>query len=125
MVSFLQLTFVLLNMALVIRGVGKFVQMTSKRGLRFILLGPNDSFESVLALADVSVATEEIYRARAETQQRCEPRVVVIVFRDVAVGAILRRADAAGRVRQMRIVSLTAVTFRADSLLLRIDPFAI
>ena len=43
----------------------------------------------------------------------------------MTVFAILRRADAAGRVRQMRIVSLTTVTFRADGLLLRINPFAI
>ena len=46
-------------------------------------------------------------------------------FLRVAVCAVLRRADAARGVGEMRIERLAAVTFRRDRLLLRIYPFAI
>ena len=116
---------IFLNKVFVIIGIGNAMQMTAERGLRFVLFRPNHRVESALAFADVSVAAKEIHRARPEAKQRREPRIVVIGFRDVTVLAIFCRADAAGRVRQMRIVSLTAITFRADGLLLRINPFAI
>src|SRR5207247_1593946 len=109
----------------VIVGIRDPLEMAAERGLRFFLLRPDDGLEAALAQTDVSVAPEEIHRARAEAEQRREPRVVVVGFRDVAVLAILRRAFAAGRVRQVRVVSLAAVTFRADGLLLRINPLAV
>ena len=95
------------------------------RGLRFVPLRPDHGVKPALALADVSVAAEEIHRARAEAEQLRHPRVVVVLLGNVAIGAVLRRADAAGRVRKMRIECLAAVTFGADGLLLRINPFAV
>ena len=81
--------------------------------------------KSFAAFADVGVATEEIHRAGAEAEQLRHPRVVVVLLRQMAVGAILGRADAAGRVREMRIERLAAVTFGGKCLLLRVNPFAI
>src|SRR5437868_15540530 len=43
----------------------------------------------------------------------------------MAIGAILGRADTRGRMREMRIKRLAAVTFGRKCLLLRIDPFAV
>ena len=43
----------------------------------------------------------------------------------MAIGAVLGGADAAGRVRKMRIERLAAVAFSGDGLLLRVNPFAI
>ena len=109
----------------VIVRIRELVQMTADRGLRFVRFGPDDAVQSFLALADVGVAAEEIHRAGAEAEQLRHPRVVVVVLREMAVGAILRRADAARGVREMRIERLAAVAFGADGLLLRVNPFAI
>ena len=43
----------------------------------------------------------------------------------MAIGAILGRADTRGRMREMRIKRLAAVTFGRKCLLLRINPFAV
>src|SRR5215469_3996548 len=99
--------------------------MTAQRGLRLIALCPYYGIEPFFTFTYVSVAPEEIHRARPEAEQLRHPRVVVILFRKVAVGAVLRRAHTAGGVRKMRIERLTAVTFGAHRLLLRIHPFAI
>src|ERR1700730_12523572 len=43
----------------------------------------------------------------------------------MAVGAILRRADARSRVREVRVECLAAIAFSRKCLLLRINPFAV
>ena len=113
------------DVLLIVRRVGELVQMTADGGLRFVLFGPNNGMKSFPAFADVGVASEEIHRAGAEAEQLRHPRVVVVVVREMTVGAVFRRADAARRVREMRIERLTAVTFGGKCLLLRINPFAI
>ena len=101
------------------------MQMTADHRLRFVRFGPDHGVKSFAAFADIGVATEEIHRAGAEAEQLRHPRVVVVVLREMAVGAILGRADAAGGVREMRIEGLAAVAFGRKRLLLRINPFAI
>ena len=113
------------TMLLVVVRIGDLVQMTADRGLRFVRFGPDDGVQSFASFADIGVASEEIHRAGAEAEQLRHPGVVVVVLREMAVGAILRRADAAGGVREMRIERLAAVAFRGNGLLLRINPFAI
>src|SRR5437762_3333746 len=88
------------------------VQMTADRGLRFVRFGPNDGVKSFASFADKGVAPKKIHRARAEPEKLRHPRVVVVVLRKMAVGAIFRGADAAGRVWKMRVERLAAVTFR-------------
>ena len=100
------------EMLLVIRGIGDRLKVTSDHGLRFIRLGPNHGVQTFFAFADVGVAAKKIHRAGAEPEELRHPRVVVIVLRQMAVGAILGRADAARRVWKMRIECLTAVAFR-------------
>ena len=112
-------------MLLVIGRVSDRVQMTADRRLRFVRFGPDHGVKSFAAFADVSVAPKEIHRAGAESEQLRHPRIVVVCLREMAVGAVLRCADAAGRVREMRIERLAAVTFGGNCLLLRINPFAI
>src|SRR5438093_11754091 len=104
-------------MPLEIVRVVQLLQMTAERRLRFILFRPDDRVEAALALADVGVAPEEIHGTRAEAEHLRQPGVVVIVLRDVAIGAVLRRALAAGGVRKMRIERLAAVALGADGLL--------
>ena len=112
-------------MLLVIVRIRNLLQMTADRCLRLVRLGPDDGVQSVASFADVGVTAEEIHRAGAEAEQLRHPRVVVVVLRKMAVGAILGRADAAGGVRKMRIERLAAVAFGGNGLLLRINPFAI
>ncbi len=78
-----------------------------------------------LPFADVGVAPEEIHRAGAEAEQLRHPGVVVVSLGEMAIGAILRRPDAAGGVREMRVEGLAAVAFGGDGLRLRVDPFAV
>src|ERR1041385_1705925 len=92
----LEFAFVFLDVVQIVRRIRELVQMAAERGLRFFLLRPNDRLETALTFTDVGVASEEIHRARAETEQRREPRVVVVVLRNVAISAALRCADAAG-----------------------------
>src|SRR6202011_3082769 len=112
-------------MLLVVGRVGDAVQMTSDGRLRLICLRPNNSVQSLAAFSDIRVTSKEIHRARAETEQLRHPGIVVVLLRQMAVGTILGRADAARRVGEVRIERLTAVTFRRKSLLLRIDPLTI
>src|SRR5205085_7275916 len=81
--------------------------------------------EPVLAFADIRVTSEEIYGAGPEPEELCHPGVVVVVLREMTVGAILGRSDAAGGMREVRIERLAAIAFRRESLRLRVDPFAI
>ena len=67
-------------------------------------------------LDNAEVALEEELR---------HPSVVVIVLREMTIGAILCRSDPAGCVREVRVERLTAVTFCRNRLLLRINPFAV
>src|SRR2546425_556432 len=99
--------------------------MTANGGLRLFLLSPNRAVQSFLATADIDISPEKVDRPGAEAKQLRHDRVVVVVLRDVAVGAIFRRAHAAGGVREMRIEGLAAITLGRDSLLLGIDPLTI
>ena len=112
-------------MFLVIVRIGDLVQMTADGRLRLVGFRPDHGVESVASFADVGVAAEEIHRAGAEAEQLRHPGVVIVGLREMAVGAILRRADAAGGVREMRVERLAAVAFRGNGLLLRVNPFAV
>src|SRR6187399_2688413 len=101
------------------------MQMTAEGGLRLFLLGPDHGIEATLALTDVGVTPEEIHRAGPEAKHLRQPRVVIVILRHVAIGAILRRPLSTGRVRKMRIESLATVTLGTDGLLLGINPFAV
>ena len=102
------------DMFSVIGRVSDLVQMTADGRLRLVRFGPNDGVEPSLPFADVGVTPEEIHRAGAETEQLRHPGVVVVVLREMAVGAILRCADAARGVREMRVERLAAVAFRGN-----------
>ena len=113
------------EMLSVIGRIGDLVQMTADRRLAVPPVRSRPRHEILPAFADVGVAPEEIHRARAEAEQRRHPRIVVVLFGEMAIGAALGCADAARGVREMRIERLAAVTFRGNGLLLRINPFAI
>src|SRR5258706_6790945 len=100
-VGFLEFIFVFLNVIQIVRGIRELLQMTTERGLRLFLLGPDNRVESALTLANVSVASEEIHRAGAEAEQLRHPCIVVVFLRDVTISAILRRTLATGCVREM------------------------
>src|ERR1039458_7704813 len=93
--------------------------------LRLVRLGPNHAVEASRASADIGVTSKEVHRARAKTKQLRHDGIVVLLGGEMAVGAIFCRAHAAGRVGEMGIESLSAITFGGDGLLLRVDPFAI
>ena len=99
--------------------------MAADGGLRLLLLGPDHRANAFLARADPGVAAEEVDRARAEAEQLGHPGVVVARGGQMAIRAILGRADAAGGVREMRVERLAAIALRRDGLLLRIHPFAV
>ena len=105
--------------------VSEFVEVAADRRLRLIRFGPDDAVKSFVPFAHVSVASEEVHRAGAEPEELRHPGVVVVVLREMAVGAILRRPDTAGGVREMGIEGLPAVTFRGEGLRLGVNPFPI
>src|ERR1051326_4403355 len=76
------------------------------------------------AFADILVAPEEIHEIGAFEQHLRHPRVVIILLRDMAVGAGFGLASAY-RVGVVRIERLAAVALRRDGLLLVIDPLAV
>src|SRR4051812_22837240 len=101
------------------------MEMAADGRLWLIGFGPDDGMKPFAAFADVSVAPEEVHGPGAEAEELRHPGVVIVIPGEVTIGAILRRPDAAGRVRKMRVERLAAVTFRRKSLSLRIDPFAV
>src|SRR4051812_27007889 len=109
----------------VIVRVGDLVEMTADRRLRLVRLRPDHRVESVLAFTDIRVTSEEIHGPGSEAEELRHPGVVVVVLREMTVGAILRCADAAGGVREVRVERLAAIALRRESLRLRVNPFAI
>src|SRR5438477_224960 len=105
-------------MLLVIGRIGDRMQMTSNDRLRFVRLGPDNGVQTLPTLAHIGIAPEEINCPGPETEQLRHPGVVIIRFRQMAVGAILCRSDTAGGVREMRIERLSAVPFGGKRLLL-------
>ena len=101
--------------------VGVLMHRASYHRLRLIGLGPDDAVQSLLA-ADPRIAAKEIHRPGAKAEQLGYPRIVILRLGQMAVGAVLGRPHAAGRVRKVRIESLAAITIPAHRLLLRIDP---
>ena len=55
-----------IDMLLVVGRVSDLLEMAANRRLRLVWLGPNHGVKSVMSLADIRVAPEEIYGARAE-----------------------------------------------------------
>src|SRR5437879_5805379 len=119
-----QLTAVALVLCVIIR-IGEFVQVAANCGLGFLLLGPDNRLKSLFGFADIGVTPKEIHCSSSKPKQLGHDRVVVVIFRNVAIGAILRRAHAAGGMWKMRIERLAAVALRRDGLLLRVSPLAI
>src|SRR4051812_19182842 len=114
-----------LEMFPVIVRIRDLMEMAANRSLWLIGLRPDHGMEAFAPFADVSVTSEEIDRPGSEPEELGHPGIIVVALRDVAVGAILRRPDAAGGVRKVRIERLAAVTFGGKRLGLRVNPFAI
>ena len=73
--------------ARVVLRVGELLQVAADYGLRLVVLGDGDGLEAVAALAHVGVAAQEVDEVGALQQQLRHPGVVVVVARDVAIGA--------------------------------------
>ena len=101
------------------------VQVAADHRLRLRPFRPDDTAQPVMIRADIREAPEEIHRPGAEAQQLGHDRVVVVVFRNVAIGAVLRGADPAGGVGEMRIESLPRIALCGDGLLLGVEPLAV
>ena len=63
--------------------------MAAEDRLRHVALGRADGRETAVALRDVDVPAHEIDLVGPEHHERRHPRVVIVVARDVAVGALL------------------------------------
>ncbi len=70
------------------------VQRTADDGLRFGVLGDHDRFEAVLTGGDAAVLANEVGEAGALHQQLGHDRVVVVVARQMTIGAALGFVDA-------------------------------
>src|SRR6266404_6161887 len=124
-VSFFELGFIVADVLLIVVRVRELMQVAANRGLRLLLLRPDGAVQSLLATADIGISPEKVHRPSAEAKQLRHDRVVVVGFGKMAVGAILRRAHAAGGVREMGIECLAAVTLGRVGLLLGIHPLTI
>src|SRR5438309_10277848 len=91
--------------------------MAANGGLRLFLLRPDGAVQSFFATADIGISSKKVHCPSAETKQLRHDCIVVVVFGKVAVGAIFRRAFAAGGVREMRFKCLAAVTLSRHCLL--------
>ena len=116
--------FLAFEMILIIAWVSGFVERASDGGLRLFVFSPDDSVERVFA-SDPGVASEEVDRARAETEELGDPRLVIVGFGEVTIRAIFCGAFPAGGVGEVRVKGLAAVAIAADGLLLGVDPFPI
>ena len=110
---------------LIICRVSDAMQMAADHSLRLLLFCPDDSVKAFAPFAHIRVTAEEIHRPGAEAEELRHPGVVVVRLREMAIGAILRRAHTARGVREMRIESLPAVAFGRNRLRLRVNPLAI
>jgi hypothetical protein len=77
-----------------IGGIGHLLKVTADGGLRFVRLGPDHAMKPLFAAANVSVTSKEIRCARAETQQLRHDGIVIVVLGQMAIGAVLRCANA-------------------------------
>jgi len=98
--------------------------VAADRRLRFGALGPDDTPDSFFS-ADVAISTKEVYGARAESGELRHDRVVIITLRDLAVRDVLRRANTAGGVREVRIEGLARKALGGDGLSLTVELFAV
>ena len=113
-----------LEMLSILFGVGELVQRAANHGLGLLALGGHDGFETFLPLGNEDIASQEVVEVGPMHQGLRHHRVVVVVYRNVAVGtdSCLSRPD---RMRKAGAESLAAISLRGDCLLLEIDPLAI
>ena len=78
-----------LHMLAVIIGIGQPVQRAADDRLRLVALGDHDGRQPVVARRDPAIAPDEIDVVRPLHQKLGHDRVVVVVLREMAVGAHL------------------------------------
>ena len=93
--------------------------------LRFVTLGDDDRFETVLARSDPAVAAHEVQIVRAVHQQLSHDGVVVFGVAEMAVVALLRAVFAANGVRDVGRERDAAQAVAGDRLLLDVDRLAV
>ncbi len=113
------------DVGVVIFRIREAVEVAAEGGLGLVALGPDDGVEAVVAGGDVGVAAEEVDRAGAEAEELGHPGVVVVLLGEVAVGAVLGRADGGRGVGEVGVEGLARVALGGDGLLLGIDPLAV
>jgi hypothetical protein len=92
----------------IVCGIRQFVQVAPDCGLGFLLLGPGNSIEACRASSDIGIASKEIYGASPKTKKLCDDGVIVLFFGNMAIGAVLRRPNAARCMREMWVEGLSA-----------------
>ena len=110
---------------LVLGREGVFVQRRADDGLGLVALADDHGLDAALAVRHVDILAEEVVGVGALHEHHGHLGVVVVVLRDVAVGALLRVALAADRVGVARREGLAGVALRGDGLLLAVDVFAV
>ena len=113
----------IVEMRLVVIGIGVFVQVAADHRLRLVPFGDAHRLDVAL-LADPGVVANEIDEIGPEQQQLRHDRVVVVFFGDVAVGAGLGLGAPLG-VGIMRRESLARIAGGRNRRLLHIDVVAV
>ena len=104
-------------------GVGIAVQIAADHRLRLVPFGDPYALD-IGRLADPGVVADEVDEVGPLQQQLRHDRVVVVGFRDMAVGAGLGLGAPLG-MRVMRREGLARIARRRDRRLLHIDAFAV
>ena len=119
----LQLAAIILDMHPPVIGIGIAVEVGADHRLRLVIFGDARGLEPAFE-AGPCVEADEVDVVGAEQQQLRHDRVVVVLGRQVAIGAGLGLGLAHG-VREVRREGLAGEADRADRRLLHIDAFAV
>ena len=114
-----------LHVLFVVFGECDLVQRAADDSLRLLALGDDRRVDAVLAAGHPGVPAHEVQVVRPVHEQLRHPGVVVVVARDVAVGALLRSVLAADGVRHVGAEGDAGHALGRDGLLLHVDRFAV